>query len=358
VTDAGIAFVGQGYDSASEVGAVTLVARAGGLHELNPSAALVWRQWREPASPAAVTAALADTLAVDAATLAADVMAAAGGLLAAGLLEPVGVPPVRAILEPVPACSGCGPGPTYECHVLVALGDVAVAVGADAELADALARGFGARTLDVRPAEGRASYGLVVPHRSPGPRHELARLHRGPDVLARVRDPWRAVRALIDQIGAHAVPAGALVLDAVAVESGGRVALVPVPRDRKRYERSCRDTGIRASDGVVVTVDVASREVVIGSPWLGFDEAAVASVVEARRWVEDTAAVPPAGRYQLVGFGVTESPGLGRVIGELGPSIGSGLADASVSLLGLVEALGVTGSTDPTVVLTLPAPPR
>lgn len=349
----GPAFVGRGYDGAVDRGDEALVVGAGALHRLNPSAALLWRLWREPADPATITAELADATGLDAAVVGPDVIEAMSGLLGAGLLEPVGdgFRPGLTILEPVPACSGCGPGPDHECHVLVAAGPAVLAIGADRELGAALAAAFGDATIGVQAPEGRASYGLVVPAVGPGPIHDLARLHRGPDVLARARDPYRIVRALVDQVGAHGAPPEVLTLDAVAVVRGDTAALVPVPRDRARFDRACRDAGVLASDGAVVTVTDGpdGPAVVLGAPWTDFAFDAVAPVLDARRGRDESDLGAAPGRYRLTRFGVSAAPGLGRVLGELGPGPATAGAEVAGRLLALLDTVDVVAATGPDV---------
>ena len=346
-------FVGRGYDGAVDRGDETLVVAAGALHRLDASAALLWRLWREPADPRTISAELAAATGLDPEVVGSDVRGATAALLGAGLLEPVGVEfrPDPTILEPVPACSGCGPGPDYDCHVLVAAGAAVLAIGADRELAGGLAAAFGAATVGVEEPRGRASYGLVVPEVGPGPIHAVARLHRGPDVLARARDPYRILRALVDQVGAHHAPPEVLTLDAVAVIDGDVAAVVPVPRDRVRFDAACRAAGVQASDGVVVTVADGpdGPAVVLGAPWTGFAYDAVSSVLDARRGRDESDLGAAAGRYRLNGFGVSAEPGFGRVLGELGPSPATAADAVAGRLLALVEAVGVVAVTGPEV---------
>lgn len=355
----GTTFVGRGYEGAVDRGDEALVVGAGALHRLNPSAALLWRLWRDPADPVTITAELADATGLAPDVVGPDVVAAMAGLLAAGLLEPVvaGSWPGLTILEPVPACSGCGPGPDYECHVLVDTGAAVLALGADRELAAALATGFGAATIGVQEPEGRASYGVVVPTIAPGPIRDLARLHRGPDVLARARDPYRIVRALVDQVGAHLVPPEVLTLDAVAVVRDDAAALVPVPRDRARFDRACRAAGVRASDGAVVAVAGGpdGPEVVLGAPWTGFAFDAVTPVLDPRRDRDESDLGAEPGRYRLTRFGVGAEPGFGRVLGEMGPGPATAAGDVAGRLLALVEAVDVVEATGPEVLADRPA---
>ena len=96
-----------------------------------------------------------------------------------------------------------------------------------------------------RPAAGAGAPARV---------QDVARLLRGPDLLARSRHPEPVVDALVAQVGAHCVPAGSVLLEAVAVGRDGRVALVAPPANRVAFERARGAAGPRrrARDRVVV----------------------------------------------------------------------------------------------------------
>ena len=327
----------------------------GAVHSLSPTAALVWRSCDEDVTVATLALEFAESFGVAYENVLADVLAAVRDLIERGLVVPaeahrapeadVRVP----ILQPLPACSGCGEGPTYERHVIVDLGDVRVSIGADAEVADALAAALGRRTLEIETAPtDRASYGLVVPsggpHRGPV---ALARLHRGPDVLLTSRDPQRVMRAAFAQIAMHSPAAGSHLLEGIAVGREGRVVVVPTPANRVGFERSAAEFGLGVSDASMVMVQSAPARATIGAPDVGVECGPLEKLAANRRSLSEPALSLPWGRHDLIGIAVNGSPDAAAVIGELGPRLGTiPLGGTPLTpLLALADAVRVTHGT-------------
>lgn len=341
--------VGRGYDDAVTLEDEVVVAAGGSVHRLNRTAAVVWSSFRSAADPGAVADELAARFGVPADVMLPDVMHAVQALLATGLLEPDRAAPVRRglpVIEPLAACSGCGPGPRYDVHVLVAVGEVALAIGADVELADALAESFGPRVVGrIERPDARASYGVVVPERESGRVRTLARLHRGPDVLVRARQPLRVLHALVGLVGAHDLPHELTALEATLVGRNGRAVLVPPPPEPGAFERTCRSLGLAVSDGPVVPVDAATGDAVVGAPWIGVDPAPLTAIAEQRRQFDDPDPTLPDGRHALVAVGLSGVPGVARLLGDLGVGAPFAAPDAVARLerlaatVPLVEAL-------------------
>lgn len=326
----------------------------GAVHVLSPTAALVWQSCDEDVTVKTLAQEFAESFGVAYGNVLADVLAAVRDLVERGFVEPADahqtpeadlMPP---ILQPLPACSGCGEGPTYERHVIIDLGDLGISIGADAEVADALAAALGQRTSTSNPppsgvaeaARGsagdarrlrietdprdRASYGLVIPS---GGRHHgpvaLARLHRGPDVLLTSRDPLRVMRAVFAQIATHSPAAGNHLLEGIAVGRDGRVVVMPAPANRVGFERSAAELGLGVSDASMVMVQVTPPRATIGAPDLGVDFGPLEKLASARRSLAEPALSLQWGRHDLVGIAVNGSPDAAAVIGELGPRLGA-----------------------------------
>ena len=327
----------------------------GAVHVLSPTAALVWQSCDEDVTVAMLAQEFAESFGVAYESVLADVLAAVQDLIERGLVVPAEAHPtpeadvIIPILQPLPACSGCGEGPTYERHVIVDLGDVRVAIGADAEVADALAAALGRRTLEIETAPtDRASYGLVVPsggpHRGPV---ALARLHRGPDVLLTSRDPQRVMRAAFAQMAIHSPAAGSHLLEGIAVGREGRVVVVPTPANRVGFERSAAEFGLGVSDASMVMVQSAPARATIGAPDVGVEFGPLEKLAAARRSLTEPALSLPWGRHDLVGIAVNGSPDAAAVIGELGPRLGTIPVGGTplTPLLGLADAVRVTHGT-------------
>lgn len=309
-----------------------VVVFAGGeLHTLNPTAALIWQRCDGTESVDAIATDLAVSYGVPVGAVRDDVVEAVSVLVERGLVELDGAVPrgrpllAKPVLETFAVCSGCGTGPDYEQHVLIDAGEVVIVVGADSEVAGALDAAFGGRSLGRRDVSiDRPSYGLVLPRPSPEPGPtDLARLHRGPDVLLRSRDPERVLRALVTLIAAHEPPTGHALLEGLAVGAKGRAVIVPVPANRVRFERSAARLGLAVSDPPVTMVGLDPATAVIGAP--GFDgDLGPLRVVAASRQRRDGEPAPLAwGTYELVAIAVSGRPDAAGVIGELGPSVGS-----------------------------------
>ena len=303
----------------------------GAVHVLSPTAALVWQSCDEDVTVETLAQEFAESFGVAYGNVLADVLTAVRDLVERGFVEPAdahrtpGADLTLPILQPLPACSGCGEGPTYERHVIIDLGDLGISIGADAEVADALAAALGQRTFRIETVPtDRPSYGLVVP--SGGRDHRpvaLARLHRGPDVLLTSRDPLRVLLALFAQIAIHSPAAGSQLLEGIAVGRDGRVVVMPTPANRVGFERSAVEFGLGVSDSSMVTVQVAPPQAIIGAPDLGVDFAPLEGLAAVRRSLSDPVLMLPWGRHDLVGIAVNGSPDAAAVVGELGPRLGA-----------------------------------
>jgi hypothetical protein len=335
----------RGRTEAAAVGDEVFVCRGGRIHRLNATAALVWSGCDGVDDLDTLVARLATEFDVDPDSLRGDVHRAVTELEAADL---VGIGPESAVaprLEPAAACSGCGPGPDFERHVLVTVDGGVLAVGADDQFAPALARSLADRVVGVvEEPEVRAAYGVVLPFAPGGPVTEVARLYRGPDVLARSRRAESVVRALLSQLGAHALPPGHALLEAVAVGRAGAVVLVPVPRRPVAFERAAARFGLAVADSSLVTVEEASGRAVVGAPWLGVDLDALDRATAARARLGRPPVDLPWGAYDIVGIAAS-APEVGRVFGETGPTapLGAGgdSLGAVVDLCARVSVIGV-----------------
>ena len=303
----------------------------GAVHVLSPTAALVWQSCDEDVTVEALAQEFAESFGVAYGSVLADVLAAVRELVERGLVVPADAHRTPEadltlpILQPLPACSGCGEGPTYERHVIIDLGELGISIGADAEVADALATALGQRRVRIETAPtDRASYGLVVPS---GGRHRgpvaLARLHRGPDVLLTSREPLRVMRAVFAQIAIHSPAAGSHLLEGIAVGRDGRVVVMPAPANRVGFERSAAELGLGVSDASMVMVQVTPPRATIGAPDLGVDFGPLEKLASTRRSLSEPALSLPWGWHDLVGIAVNGSPDAAAVIGELGPRLGA-----------------------------------
>ena len=181
--------VARGRADAVEVADEVLVYRDGAIHRLSPTAALVWDRCDGTIDLDSLAAEFAAASGVDGGRVRADVVRTIEQLRTIGLVGvadepvPVAIPSV----DPAPACSGCGPGPGYERHLLVSVDDGVLTVGVDAAFAPSLLAGLGDRALGLlEEPVARAGYGVVLPSpNGSGSIHDLARLHRGPDLLPR-----------------------------------------------------------------------------------------------------------------------------------------------------------------------------
>ena len=327
----------------------------GAVHVLSPTATLVWQSCDEEVTVATLAQEFAASFGVAHEKVLADVLATVRELVVRGLVVPAeahrtpGTDVTLPILQPLPSCSGCGEGPTYERHVIVDLGDLGISVGADAEVADALAAALGRRTVRIEsdPMD-RASYGLVVP---PGGRHygptALARLHRGPDVLLTSRDPLRVMRAAFAQIATHSPATGSHLLEGIAVGREGRVVVVPTPANRVGFERSAAEFGLGVSDASMVMVRSVPAQATIGAPEFGVEFGPLEKLAATRRSLSESALSLPWGRHDLVGIAVNGSPDAAAVIGELGPRLGAIPAGGTplTPLLALADAVRAAQGT-------------
>jgi hypothetical protein len=295
-----------------------VVYGAGALHTLNAGAAAIWSRCTGGSTVDEIVADLAATYAVPVDAMRDDVVSTLAGLRERGLLAGEDRAPGKPVLEPVPTCAACGPGPEYERHVVVDLGASWLTIGADAEVAAALVRVLGTRVVTVVDAPvGRPSYGVVVPAPVTDPIRPLARLHRGPDVLVRAREPVRVVRALLSLVSLHEQPPP-LVLDAVAVGAGGRAVLMAPPARPVAFAREAARAGLAVADLAVVAVDPVTRRARIG-PATPFDLAPLDGVLAAR---PATGTDPPtldAGDYAVAALAVTGPPTALTAFAELAP---------------------------------------
>lgn|GEM_PF-900486 len=308
-----------------------VVFAGGELHTLNTTAALIWQRCDGTRSVDAIATDLAASYGAPVDVVRDDVVEAVSVLVERGLVELEDADPSgwaqlsKPVLETYAVCSGCGSGPEYEQHVLIDAGAVVVVVGADACVADALDTVFGVRALGRREVSiDRPSYGLVLPHPSsePGPT-DLARLHRGPDVLLRSRDPERVLRALVTQIAAHDPPPGHALLEGLAVGAKGRAVIVPVPANRVRFEHAAARLGLAVSDPPVTMVALDSATAVIGVPGVIGDLEPLRAVAAGRQRRDGEPASLAWGTNELVAIAVSGRPDAANVVGELGPSVGS-----------------------------------
>ena len=344
-----------------------VVVFAGGeLHTLNPTAATIWQHCDGTESVEAIAVELAVLFGAPLDVVRDDVVQAVSVLVAQGLVElDVSKPPLPAevskpILETFAVCSACGSGPEYDQHVVIDAGDVVVVVGADDDVAVALDAAFRARALGRRDVSiDRPSYGVVLPRRSldRGPT-DLARLHRGPDVLLRSRDPERVLRALVTQISAHNPPPGHVRLEGLAVGARGRVVIAPVPANRVQFEHAAARHGLAVSDPPATVVGLDPRSAVVGAPaFIGDFEPL--RVVAANRQRRDGEPAPLVwGTYELVGIAVSGRPDAANVLGELGPSVGSQArgGPALCELLGFIRSVPILTSPSVEQIAELVAP--
>jgi hypothetical protein len=329
--------VALGRDEAVVVGDDGVVWRAHGIHRLNSTAALVWARCDGGTDLDTMALGLADEFRVPVDTVRSDVLTIVDELVARDLVtETVASAPIP-MIEPPIQCTGCGDGPAFAARILIAVDDGLHAVGTDAELAPELAAAFGAAAMGVIEA-GRTSYGVLVPTPVAGPQQDVAALYRGPDLLARSRHPEPVIDALVAQVGAHAVPNGAVLLEAVAVGHGDRVALISPPVNRVAFERSAARRGLATAPGTAVVVAPDGRTAWLGAPWLGFDRARAGRAVAGRVHAGASPATLPPGHYEIVALGASR-PTIATAFGELAPSASLAVGDGPLRLVHTLGAL-------------------
>jgi hypothetical protein len=346
--------VARGGVDAIEIADEVLVYLDGAIHRLNPTAALVWVRSDGTVDVDTLAAEFAAASGVPVDRVRDDVVRTIEQLRTIGLVGVIGEPvPVPVpVVEPAPACSGCGPGPGYERQVLVRVDDGVLAVGADATFAESLHGALGDRALGVvDDPVTRAGYGVVLPAPgASGSRHDLARLHRGPDVLARHRRPEPVVRALLAQIGIHALPPGHVPLEAMVVGDDHGVVVMPVPPRRPRFARAMEARGLGVSIGSVVVLASDGRSVHLDAPWLDADADALAAAVADRAWSEVTP-VLDRGVHEVVAVGAS-APTTARVFGEMAPTTGPATGRAALDAVrALAAAVPVVDAADPEAVV-------
>ena len=351
----------RGDADAVELDGEVFICRDGRIHRLNTTAALVWAGCDGATDPETLVHRLAADFGVQPEVVRADVERATRELEAAGLLGRGPDTPPLTLLEPPAACSGCGPGPRFDTHVLVEVDGGVLAVGADRAFGRALAQALPGRVVGVvdDPVD-RASYGVVLPTAGArGAATEVARLVRGPDVLARSRRAEPVVRALLTQIGAHARPPGLALLEAVAVGNDDAVVLVPPSRQPVRFERHAAGLGLRVAASALVAIDAAAGRAVVGAPWLHADHARLDRAVEGRARIGTEPRNLAWGDYRIAGV-VASAPDAGRVFGELGPTAPLGASgDALGAVIDLCDRVPVIVDGDlPAVAEALRAPRR
>ncbi len=248
----------------------------------------------------------------------ADVLPRSRSSSARGLVTETVAPVPIPMIEPPIECTGCGDGPRFASAGAGRGRRRLLAVGADAAFAPELAAALGEAAMGVLDDGGRTSYGVVLPVPVPGPRQDVACLFRGPDLLARSRHPEPVVDALLAQIGAHAVPAGLVLLDAVAVGRAGRVALVAPPAKRVAFERRAERAGRAVAPGTAVVVEPTGGVATRARRGSGADRGRLA--VPCGRV---HAGPPPhrlaAGDHGIVALGASV-PTVARAFGELAPA--------------------------------------
>jgi hypothetical protein len=327
--------VALGRDEAVVVGDDVVVWRDHGIHRLNATAALVWSRCDGTTDLDAMVVELAGEFDAPVDTVRRDVFAAIEELTERDLVTETVVALPIPMIEPPIQCTGCGEGPAFAARILIEVDDGLLAVGADADVAPELAGAFGDRAIGVVDA-GRTSYGVLLPVPVAGPQQDVAGLYRGPDLLARSRHPEPVVDALVAQVGAHAVPDGGVLLDAVAVGHGSRVVLVAPPANRVAFERAATRLGLSTAPGTAAVVAPDGRTAWVGAPWLGFDRARAARAVTGRAHVGDTPATLIPGEYEIAALGAS-TPTVAAVFGELAPAASFSVGDRPLRLL---HALG------------------
>jgi Coenzyme PQQ synthesis protein D (PqqD) len=331
-----------GRDEAVVVDDEIVVWREHGIHRLNATAALVWARCDGETDLDALVHALAAEFDTPVPTVRRDVLTAVDELAARGLVtETVLAPPIP-MIEPPIECTGCGDGPAFGARVLLAVDEGLLGVGVDRELAPELAAAFGPTAMGVIEA-GRTSYGVLLPAPGAGSVQDVAGLYRGPDLLARARHPEPVVEALIAQVGAHCVPAGGVLLEAVAVGRNGRVALVAPPANPVAFERAAARQGLATAPGTAVVVAPGGRTVLTGAPWLDVDRDRIARAVRDRAHTGDALPTLAAGEHEIVALGASV-PSVATAFGELAPAVSFAVGDGplrSVAALGTVVPIVV-----------------
>ena len=311
---------------------ISLIASGAELHTLNPTAAMVWTACEAPVVLDDVVEQLAGEFRTDPEVIRRDVVDIIGQLIAAGLIAvlPDGeVPPTptfsKLMLQPASACSACGPGPDYEVAVLVDVGTGVLAIGADDEIGTALESALGDRAIGrIDSPVDRPAYGVVIPTDDrTSSTIPVARLHRGPDVLLRSRNPQRVVDGLLAQIGAHLTQPGEVVLEGLVVGRGRAVVAVPVPANRVAFERAATRAGLTCADIPSVTLAAEGPAVIVGGARMDFDRAGLARVAAGRQRLGGEPVGLEWGRYDLTAILVAGSATVANVLGEMAPSVDS-----------------------------------
>ncbi|HXY73487.1 MAG TPA: PqqD family peptide modification chaperone [Actinomycetota bacterium] len=213
----------------------------------------------------------------------------------------------------IPAEGGvCGPGATkgkkprtWTSTAAYAVGDYHIGVRADSEATDELlATVFAEFRL---PTDTRApdNYSVVLGGTS-GKTRELSLLMTGDQTIVRSRSPRRVVRALAAQLSFYAAPEDDLLrtLD-VAALVGERVVLLPqVTREWiEETQPRLAQLGIRLSDEPYSAIDTTTLELVIATPNLHINRAALDGLPGP---VSTRSELPPIepGRYQIDAWGI------------------------------------------------------
>ncbi len=310
-----------------------VVAHGGEIHTLNLTAARVWAACEEPTQLSDVADLLADEFGADPDTVRRDVLNVVRSLIEVGLAGVVGAvasAPTfsKPLLQPAVACSACGPGPQYEAVILIDVGAGVVAIGCDAEVVRSLEGVLGNRVIGrLDPAEDRPAYGVVLPQGpAAGPAVEVARLHRGPDVLLRSREPGRVLDALLAQVATHVVDPGAVVLEGLVVGRGNSAVVVPVPANRVAFERDAARVGLSCADIPSAVLLADSATVRVGAEPLVGTRGSLAELAASRRRIEGESPGLDWGRYDLRAVVVAGTPNVASVLGEFGPSVDAATA--------------------------------
>ncbi|MBM3675067.1 MAG: PqqD family protein [Actinobacteria bacterium] len=335
----------RGLEEAVGVDGEVLVAAAGEVHVLTPTAALLWECCDGEATVAELSAEVAEVFDQEQEQVLSEVVVLVGELEQRGLvvLEGSGQGPREpALLAPSASCASCGEGPGFEATVHVELGSVVASIGADATTARAIERAFGGRVVERAEATGPPLYGIVLPEARSGARSTpLARLHRGEEVLCTSRDPGRIVRALAAQLAIHALPARAVRLDSLVVGRAGRAVLVPVPPRRSAFLRRLAAVGCCAADVPSACVDPApSAYALVGAAQLALDLTSLLEVAAARRLLDGEPPALPWGNYEIVAVATSGDPSPASVLAELVPlRHGAGDSEAAAAVPVLLELL-------------------
>jgi hypothetical protein len=295
---------------------------------LNGSAAVIWHNLDGACSLRELIADLADVFEVDADIVRADVLDTVRELSRHGMLEaaaaPASEPPDmiwRTIGEPAflvegpVGCASCverldelewGDTITFE------IGGVHIGVRTNAPEVDAVLRGALVAYL-ADHVEAPANFSLRIGEQQGRGREGLHILYDASEQLARSSAPSRVVSALFAHLGSReasyeaGTDDGLLLLRLPAVVVGGVAVLVsrhlrPILLD---VEPRLRASGLELVESPVLTVDTATRELVVTRPAIALDPGTPTALTELDRTLSTRRSAPrptSEGRYPLAGW--------------------------------------------------------